>query len=180
MARPRPTTLLVSAITSTALLGAFQVATVQADDDDDDRKRSFRVRLDPFQEVPSVSSAAKGEFRLRISRDGTSMDYELSYSGIATAVQQAHIHLGQRHTNGNISVFLCTNLGNGPAGTQACPASPAKISGTIDAASVVGPSAQGIAAAELAEVIKAIRAGATYANVHSAMFPGGELRAQIK
>ena len=31
--------------------------------------------------------------------------------------------------NGGISVFLCSNLGNGPAGTQPCPPGPATITG---------------------------------------------------
>ena len=35
-------------------------------------------------------------------------------------------------------------------------------------------------AAEFAELVKAIRAGLTYANVHTSKFPGGEIRGQIK
>ena len=92
---------------------------------------------------------------------------------------QAHIHFAQKSVNGAISVFLCSNLGNGPAGTQACPPS-GTISGTIVAANVTaGAAAQGIAAGELAELLAAIRAGKTYANVHSTKFPGGEIRDQI-
>jgi len=44
---------------------------------------------------------------------------------------------------------------------------------------VIGPAGQGIAAGEFAELLAAIRAGKTYANVHSAKFPGGEIRAQL-
>jgi hypothetical protein len=54
-----------------------------------------------------------------------------------------------------------------PPGTQACP-SP---SGTITAADVVGPTAQGVAPGEFDELVRAIRAGAAYANVHSTLFP---------
>jgi len=181
MARSQPTTLLAGAIISTALLGAFPVSTVQADDDDDnDRKRSFRVRLNPFQEVPAVSSVAKGDFRLRISRDETMMFYELSYSGLEAAVTQGHIHFGQKSVNGGISVWLCgTPALPGPPGTPACPQSGA-VARSVGPADVVGPSGQGIAAGEFAELINAIRAGQTYANVHSTKFPGGEIRAQIK
>ena len=64
------------------------------------------------------------------------IEWELSYADLEGAVQQAHIHFGQKGVNGRISVFLCTNLGNGPAGTQPCPAPPATISGTIVAADV--------------------------------------------
>jgi hypothetical protein len=40
--------------------------------------------------------------------------------------------------------------------------------------------AQGIAAGEFAELVKAIRARRAYANVHSLKFPGGEIRGQIR
>jgi glucose-1-phosphate thymidylyltransferase len=70
-------------------------------------------------------------------------------------VLQAHIHFGQPGVNGGIVTLLCTNLGNGPAGTPLCPAS-GTVTGTISAATVVGAAAaQRIAAGELAEVIRA-------------------------
>jgi len=45
---------------------------------------------------------------------------------------------------------------------------------------VIGPSGQGIAAGEFAELIRAIKGGRTYANVHSRSFPGGEIRGKIQ
>lgn len=142
--------------------------------------------LTGYEEVPSVSTTATGDFEARISKDGSRIDWELSYEDLEGAVQQAHIHFGQKGVNGGISVFLCTNLGNGPAGTQPCPAPPAKISGTIFAADVspnipatAAARTQGINTGEIAELVKAIRAGATYVNVHSTTWPGGEIRSQI-
>lgn len=142
--------------------------------------------LTGYEEVPSVSTTATGDFEARISRDGSRIDWELSYDDLEGAVQQAHIHFGQKGVNGGISVFLCTNLGNGPAGMQPCPAPPARISGTIFAADVspnipatAAARTQGINTGEIGELIKAIRAGATYVNVHSTTWPGGEIRSQI-
>ncbi len=142
--------------------------------------------LNGYEEVPSVSTGAGGEFKARISKDETRIDWELSYSDLEGAVQQAHIHLGQTGVNGGISVFLCTNLGNGPAGIQPCPPSPATISGTIMAADVspnipstLAARNQGLNTGEIDELIRAMRAGATYVNVHSTMWPGGEIRSQI-
>ena len=138
-----------------------------------------------YQEVPSVSSGASATFTGDIAKDGQSIQWELSYGGLEGAVQQSHIHFGQRSVTGGISVFLCTNLGNGPAGTQACPQS-GTISGTITAADVSPPVAatagartQGIDTGEWDELIRAIDAGKAYANLHSTKWPGGEIRAQL-
>jgi hypothetical protein len=53
------------------------------------------------------------------------------------------------------------------------------VTGAITAAQIVGPAGQGIAAGEMAEVIRAIRARATYANVHTEAFPVGEIRGVV-
>lgn len=142
--------------------------------------------LTGFEEVPSVSTTASGNFTARISNDESRIDWELSYSDLEGAIQQAHIHVGNKGVNGGISVFLCTNLGNGPAGIQPCPAPPATISGTILAADVspnipatLAARNQGVNTGEIDELINAIRAGATYVNVHSTTWPGGEIRSQI-
>lgn len=142
--------------------------------------------LTGYEEVPSVSTTGNGEFNARISNDGSRIDWELSYSDLEGAIQQAHIHFGQKGVNGGITVFLCTNLGNGPAGTQPCPAPPATISGTILAADVspnipatAAARNQGINTGEIGELVRAMRAGSTYVNVHSTLWPGGEIRSQI-
>jgi len=131
-----------------------------------------------YQENPDISSGATGSFEVTIDDAAQALTYQLSYSGLEGTVQQAHIHFGKRAVNGGISVFLCTNLGNGPAGTPACPQS-GTVSRTVGAAAVVGPVGQGISAGEFNELVAAMRAGASYANVHSTTWPGGEIRAQI-
>jgi CHRD domain len=141
--------------------------------------KSFRgVPLNGYEENPDVSTVAKGSFTADLSRTGNSIEYELSYSGLEGDVQQAHVHFGKRAVNGGISFFLCSNLGNGPAGTQPCPQS-GVVRGEIDAADVIGPTAQGIEVGNLNEIVAAMRAGHAYANVHSTKWPGGEIRAQI-
>lgn len=149
--------------------------------------KRIREFLTGYEEVPAVSTAARGEFNARISKDETRIEYQLSYSDLEGNVQQAHIHLGQKGVNGGITVFLCSNLGNGPAGTQPCPPAPATISGTITAADVsplipatAAARAQGLDTGEFDELLAAIRAGVTYVNVHSTKFPGGEVRSQIE
>jgi hypothetical protein len=48
------------------------------------------------------------------------------------------------------------------------------------AADVVGPAAQGIAQGNLAAILQMIRAGLGYANMHTPLHPGGEIRGQIR
>jgi hypothetical protein len=141
--------------------------------------RHLSTRLTGFEEVPAISTDADGKFSARLRTSSQEIEYRLSYANLTGAVQQAHIHVGQRSVNGGISVFLCSNLGNGPAGTQACPPAPATISGTIRPADVIGPVTQGLDPGQFDELLRAIRAGVTYANVHSETFPGGEIRGQL-
>ena len=140
--------------------------------------REVRERLIGYQEVPSISTTGVGDFRARV-RDNE-IKYSLSYKDVEGDVTQSHIHIGQEGVSGGISVFLCTNLSNGPAGTQPCPGPhQGSIRGTIRPADVIGPTGQGVKPGEYAELLQAIRAGVTYANIHSTLYPGGEIRAQL-
>ena len=134
-----------------------------------------------YNENPDVSTLASGSFRARLSDDGTTLAYQLSYSGLEGNVQQAHIHFAKPGVNGGISIWLCgTSPGFVPptAGIPTCPQS-GTVEGEVDMTDVIGPAGQGIAAGELAEIVAAMRAGHAYANVHSSKFPGGEIRAQL-
>ena len=144
----------------------------------DDNKK-FHDDLSGYNIVPTLSTGASGEFSARISKDETQISYELRYSGLNGTATQAHIHLGRPATVGGVITFLCTNLGNGPAGTPPCPPSPGTVTGTLTASSVIGPILQGINPGEFAELVRAIRAGATYADVHTVNLPAGEIRAQV-
>jgi hypothetical protein len=167
---------VVSVVVATVAGGSAAVA----DNETDGVQNTLAVQLSGYEEDPLVlSTTGRGLFLARIDDRKQEITYRLSYSGLAGSVLQAHIHLGGMHQSGGISVFLCSNLGNGPAGTQACPPAPATITGTIRPADVVGPVNQGIAAQEFAELIAAIRAGVTYVNVHSSTYPGGEVRGQL-
>jgi len=146
--------------------------------------RQIREHLTGCQEVPVISTEADGKFKAEVRRDR--IDYELRWEDLEGQVTQAHIHFGQRDVNGGISVWLCGNPSAGPPaitpppGTQTCPlTNPAKISGTVTQAHVVGPTGQGITTGQFDELLRAIRAGVTYANVHSTTFGGGEIRAQL-
>jgi hypothetical protein len=135
------------------------------------------TRLFGAQEVPVVLSAGQGRFSYRLQRGR--LYWELSYSGLVGSVTQAHIHVGQTSVNGAIALFLCSNLPSPPAGTQACPESPATITGIADATHVLAIPAQNLAAGDFQAFAAAVRNGVTYANVHSTSFPPGEIRGQL-
>jgi hypothetical protein len=143
--------------------------------DDNDGGRHFKAELNGFNETPAISTDGEGRLRLEINHNDTAIDFRLSYANMTGNPAVAHIHLGQRHTAGGVIIFFC-----GGGGKPACPAQPATITGTLDASGVVGPAGQGIAVGEFDELVRAIRAGATYANVHTAAFPLGEIRGQIR
>src|SRR5467141_3528450 len=151
------------------------------------RSEDLRARLIGYQEVPSVSTPASGEFEANISRDDGLIEYQLSFSGLIGTVQQSHIHFAQRGVNGSVVVWLCqTTTTPAPATvaglTPFCPQS-GTVTGSITAANVINAStpSQQITAGELAEVIAAIRAGFAYVNVHATpLNPTGEIRGQLR
>jgi CHRD domain-containing protein len=154
-----------------ATVAVFAVTAVVTAAVADDNNGGLRATLTGYEETPAISTRGHGDFRVEIKNN--SISYRLSYSGLEGTAQVAHIHLGQRGVAGGVVAFLC-----GGGGKPACPSS-GTVTGTITAGDVQALPAQGIAAGEIQEVIRAMRAGVTYANVHSTTFSGGEIRGQI-
>jgi hypothetical protein len=142
-----------------------------------DSNSPLRAHLSGFNEVPVVITTASGDFQATIAKDGMSITYQLTYSGLQGQVRQSHIHVGQRSVSGAIVLWLCgTTTNPGPAGTQTCPQS-GTITGTLTTADVQASGTQQVA--DLGDVIEALRAGDAYTNVHTDLSPGGEMRGQI-
>ena len=134
----------------------------------------------------AVSTPASGKFVAKIDEEDEIIHYELSYENLKGAVTQGHIHFGQRHTVGGIVVWLCQTEGTRAPPpvdsfdvTPLCPEPEGTVTGTITPAKVLAQTAQGFSAGDFDELVRAIRAGATYANVHSELFTPGEIRGQI-
>jgi CHRD domain len=169
-----------------AVLGTAGIATAASNHEGGGS--TFKATLTGYEEATplSLSTSAAGTFKATLNSAGDQLSYTLSYNGpfdtdaAGGTVTQSHIHFGEPAMNGGVSAFLCTNLGNGPAGTPACPTPNGTVTGTISAAQVVGPAVQGIQPGEFTELVRALRAGAAYANVHTTTRPAGEIRGQIK
>jgi CHRD domain-containing protein len=146
--------------------------------------------MNGYEENADVSTLGTGSFEGRLSKDGTQLTYELTYSGLEGNVTQSHIHFGKAGVNGGISLWLCqTAAAPAPAQvaatTPTCPTPSGTVTGVLDAGDVVGPAGQlidpavGATPGDFAEIIAAMRSGHAYANVHSSKVGTGEIRAQI-
>jgi CHRD domain-containing protein len=166
---------LVLAVT-VIIAGALTLAGAVAFAHGDNGKRNFNANLNGYNEVTSKSTPARGTFRARIENGGSKIHYKLSYQGFTESpAVVSHIHFSQKHVNGAVVAFLC-----GGGGKPACPNPGGTVEGDIVAADVLAQAPdQGIAAGEIAEFIKAMRHGATYVNIHTVRFGGGEIRGQI-
>jgi hypothetical protein len=165
------------------------IVVVQSATADFRRDNSIWARLIGLQEVPVVLTAGRAWFRADIADDETSIEWSLTYEQLQADVTQAHLHIGQPLANGGISVWMCANPSTTPPVVtppappvplpQTCPLRSGTISGTWTSADIGGPAGQGVAVGEFAELVRAIRIGVVYANVHSTLSPGGEIRGQV-
>src|SRR5437870_11437719 len=153
----------------------------------------FFARLNGFQELGAqnnetgaILSGATGTLNLKLDKNSGTATFTLTYSNVGTTppktgtVTQAHIHFGKVHSAGGVMVFFCTNLGNGPAGTQSCPANSGTVTGTFTAASVVAIAGQNVNAGDFDALVDALDSNTAYANIHTTALPAGEIRGQIR
>lgn len=180
-------TVLSLVVTSLLALGTFFVA--HADDHDKDRSNvvHFSAKLDGFQEVGALNAETgailtdgKGTLKLTLHRDTATIDYEITFSGLTSAVLQSHIHFGRVNTPGGIMVFFCSNLAGAPAGTQACPSTGGTVTGSWTATNVRPVAGQNVTAGDFDALTDALFSKSAYANVHTTNFPAGEIRGQVK
>jgi hypothetical protein len=145
---------------------------------DDGHRREFRADLKGRHEVPITLSAGRGTLELTVNDNDSSVHFVLEYSGLLTPVAAAHIHVAQPNVNGGVTVFFCGTVPAGFPARGACPAN-GTVSGDFTAADVIGLTSQQLEVNNLPKLLAAIRAGKTYANVHTTTSPGGEIRGQI-
>jgi len=175
-------TIIPIAVAALAALGA---STAIADGKGHDNVRTFPTTLSGYNETPStINSTGSGEFVAKVNNDESSVSYALTYRDLGTPVIQAHIHFGRPSLNGGVVLFLCNTSGSPPATVPTpppCPQGGGTVTGTLTAADVIAVAGQGIdpGAAGFAEMIKALRNGAAYANVHTQLRPGGEIRGPL-
>ena len=168
------------------LAGAILAAAVTTVSAAGANAQQFQANFSGFQELGALNaetgailSTGQGTLALNLNQPAGTLTFTLTYSGLSEPVTQAHIHFGKVHVPGGIIVFFCTNINNGPVGTQACPAGGGTVSGTITGANIVGPAAQNIPAGHFAGLVAALLSDTAYGNIHTTKFPAGEIRGQI-
>ena len=128
------------------------------------------------QEVPVRDTQGQAQAIFHLSPDGDSLAFKLNASNIE-GVTQAHIHCGEPGVNGPVVAFLFGFVAAGvsPNGQLS--------EGTITNANVI-PRAPGTpgcpdGVANFDELIERLNSGDAYVNVHTLVFPGGEIRGDI-
>lgn len=170
---------LVVAIAAAGLIAMIAAPVVTGDG-----ARKFEAKLDGYAEVPAVSTTGRGSFSARLHPNGQSLTFKLTFRDLSGPPTQAHIHFGAPATSGGISIWLCGQVPpatpNNPTQPANCPLTDSgEVSATVFPANVVGPDGQGIALGEWNEVVRALRSGVTYANVHTVKHGPGEIRGRI-
>ena len=152
------------------LLASYSVNPRVARADD---TRAFKAHLLGDNEVPPINTKATATLKLTV---GSPITFTITYANLTTPLLFSHFHFAPTKVAGGVMIFLC-----GGGGQPTCPqALSGTITGTITAANVTGPTAQGIAAGDLTSALEAVGEGNSYINMHTTMFPGGELRGQIE
>ena len=138
---------------------------------------TYRARLTGFGEVPPKLVNGQGKFTGVLSEDGTSISWTVTWTGLTGPAQAAHIHFGQPQNTGSVVVFFC-----GGGGRPSCPdgtGHSGTVTGTWTAADILAVPSQNVSAGDFAGFLKILRAQLGYANVHTPLFPGGEIRGQV-
>ena len=162
--------IFISVVVAVAalILGGLAIA--------DSHTKNFRASLDGYHETSlSLSTNGTGSFRARLNHDWRPAHIRASVLG--TGRGKCTIRARSPRTDGDHgrSDVLPLRWRR----SSCVPGCPATVTGTVTAANVIGPAGQGVAPGEFQEAIDAMRDGSAYANVHTTMYPSGEVRGQI-
>ena len=168
-------------------LAATLSYTARADGDD---VVVFKARLTGFQENPPKLTPGHGTFIGKLNLNQQTITFTETWTDLigntvtGGQVLFSHIHFGQPGVNGGVTVFLCGPTGAANPHQPACQqASTGAATGSFNASDVFpavsGGADQGIKQGDFAGLLRIIRSGIAYANIHTTQFPAGEIRGQI-
>ncbi len=133
---------------------------------------SFVAAINREQEVPAPkalegnAAPAYGSAFFELNAEGTELKFNITYTAMTGAISAAHFHRAKAGTAGPVIKLICGGQSN------ACPSG---SGGTL-----IGTWKSSDAQPLTPEMVKAIRDGEIYVNIHTAANPGGEIRGQLK
>lgn len=130
-------------------------------------EKSFKAKLTPKEETKKPTSKASGKATFKLDKDGTKITYKVMVKNIVNA-NAAHIHVGKKGEDGPPIAGLFSGKKDG------------KFSGVLAEGTITGDDLMGDYKGKFDELVKMMRSGDTYVNVHTDANPDGEVRGQIK
>jgi hypothetical protein len=132
-------------------------------------EHSFKAELSGSNVIPPVKTMTKGEATFMPGKDGKNLTYKLTVKDVEN-VTAAHIHDGTPGKNGPPVAMLFA----GPKKTG-------KFSGVLSEGTITGRKLMtSLKGKSIDSLIKMIKDGKAYVNVHTEKYPEGEIRGQIK
>jgi hypothetical protein len=133
---------------------------------------TFKATMSGVNEVPANASTGTGVFTATIDTSTNIMTYDITFSGLSSAVSLGHIH-GPAAAGANAGTTI--NYGTLPGSTFSVGATSGTAHGTV-----LMTAATAITSTMTGDSLKKLMfAGLTYSNIHTATNGGGEIRGQI-
>jgi hypothetical protein len=133
---------------------------------------TFKATLSGANEVPANSATATGTFTATLDTSTNVFTYDVTFNGLSANVSAGHIHGPALATASSGTTINFATLAGGTF-TSGVPAGTAHGTTTLTAATQITATMNGDSLKKL------LFAGLTYANLHTATNPGGEIRGQI-
>jgi CHRD domain len=129
----------------------------------------FASSLSGANEIPANPSG--GTATATYSVNGSTVSYVINYTGLSGRPTLSHIHVGTDTVNGGVVVPF-SNLPDTASG---------QYSGSFTAATVAAGTAGGVTVNknDLDSLLRAMKNGQAYTNIHTEARPAGEIRGQI-
>ena len=138
---------------------------------------AYNTTLSSLNQVPPQESSASGTGQLTLASDQNSFTILMNYTGLSSAIAGAHVHCcASAAANAPIAIEFTLPAGNPETGS---------ITGnynlTLASTYTAGflAAGGGTAAGAQSLFLNGLTSGLAYLNIHSTVYPAGEIRGQL-
>ena len=114
-----------------------------------------------------TNSLGTGEAFIHFNAGADTITYDVLYQGLSGNATVSHIHVGPINGTGPVVLPFTPN----PTGMSG------ELTGTLTNANIVNQATSGLT--DISQIAAQIQAGNSYVNIHTNLFPGGEIRGQL-